>query len=374
MKQVEIEFINTIIWQSLLRRREMSRKVVILGGGVAGMQTAIALDHLGIASVLVEKEHELGGRVKNYDKIFPFFHSGKDLVKDLIDRVRKARLIEIKCDTTINKVEGKAPNFKVELGNPGHIVDAGAIVVSTGFEPFDASLQEEYGYGIYKNVITATELEQLLDSEGPTKGEIIRPSDGKIAGNIGIVFCVGSRNEKLNHNYCSRICCSYSTKQAIEIRERNPAARVTCFYMDMRTYGRGFEEMYRRAQEMGIIYIRGRVAECGVLLNGDITIRAEDTFLGKPVQGVFDLVSLSHGMTPCLDTASISTMLGAKIAEDGFFDCRNKDLYPNDAHADGVFLAGAAIGMKPIPDCIADGNAVAARVAIFLTGISGDIK
>lgn len=338
------------------------------------MQTAVALNDLGIESVLVEKEQELGGRVKSYDKIFPFFHSGKELVKELEKQVRKARLVEVRLGTTVSQVKGKAPHFEVRLDNASRKISAGAIVVAAGFEPFDASLQEEYGYGIYKNVITATELEHLLDPEGPTKGEVKRPSDGKTASRIGIVFCVGSRSEKLSHNYCSRICCSYSTKQAIEIKERHPDARVACFYIDIRTYGRGFEEMYRRAQEMGIIYIRGRVAECGVLPNGDITIRAEDTFLGKPVQGVFDLVSLSHGMTPCLDAASIATMLGIKAAEDGFFDCRDKDLYPNDSTVNGVFLAGAAIGMKPIPDCIADGNAVAARVAAFLTKFPEETK
>ena len=338
------------------------------------MQTAVALNDLGIESVLIEKEQELGGRVKNYDKIFPFFHSGKDLVKELEKQARKARLVDIRCGTTVSQVKGRAPHFEIRLGASNNKIPASAIVVATGFEPFDASLQEEYGYGIYKNVITATELEHLLDPEGPTKGEVRRPSDGKTARRIGIVFCVGSRNENLGHNYCSRICCSYSTKQAIEIKERYPDARVTCFYIDIRTYGRGFEEMYRRAQEMGITYVRGRVAECGVLPNGDITIRAEDTFLGKPVQGAFDLVSLSHGMTPCLDAPTIATMLGIKVAEDGFFDCRDKDLYPNDSTVNGIFLAGAAIGMKPIPDCIADGNAAAARVAAFLARMPEKVK
>jgi len=344
----------------------VGKKVVILGGGVAGMQTAVALGEIGIESVLIEKEQELGGRVKNYDKIFPFFTSGKELVEGLESRIRRSSLTKVMHNTTVTRVQGQAPDFQVSLSLGNEMIRAGAIVVATGFEPFDASLQEEYGYGIYKNVITGTELESLLDPEGPTSGELTRPSDGKIANKIAIVFCVGSRSEKVGNNYCSRVCCSYSTKQAIEIKEKYPDAIVNCFYIDVRTYGRGFEEMYRRAQEMGVIYIRGRVAECGVLPNGDVTIRAENTSLGKPVQGVFDLVSLSHGMTPCCDAAEISNVFGIEIADDGFFSCSDSDLYPNDSSREGVFLAGAAIGLKPIPDCISDGNAVAARVAAFL--------
>lgn len=347
--------------------KRASKRAIVIGGGVAGMQTAIALDDMGLKSVLIEKEAELGGRVKNYDKIFPSFHSGKDLVRKLAGRVKRAKLVTVQTETTINHLAGEAPLFKMGLDSGGKPITAGAIVVATGFEPFDASLQEEYGYGIYTNVITGTDLERLLDPDGPTSGEPKRPSDGKIAKRVAIVFCVGSRNEKVGKKYCSRICCSYSTKQAIEIKEKYPDAVVKCFYIDVRTYGRGFEEMYRHAQELGVTYIRGRVAECGVMPNGDITIRAEDTFLGKPVQGVFDLVSLSHGMSPCQDARTISEILGIDLAEDGFFVSKDSELYPNDATREGIFLAGAATGMKPIPDCIADGNAVAARVAAFLS-------
>jgi heterodisulfide reductase subunit A len=346
-----------------------ANRVLVLGGGVAGMKAAVALNNLGIASVLVEKEAELGGKVKNYDKIFPFFHSGKEVVAELEDQVKKASLIEVRYGADISRITGEAPDFRVKLDGNGKEISASAIIVATGYEPFDASLQEEYGYSVYRNVITATELEHLLDPAGSTGGELRRPSDGKIARTVAIVFCVGSRSEKLNHNYCSRICCSYSTKQAIEIKQKYPDASVTCFYIDIRTYGRGFEEMYRQAQEMGVIYIRGRVAECGVLPDGNITIRAENTFLGKPIQGQFDLVSLSHGMTPCLDASRLAGMLNIKLSDDGFFECRDTDLYPNDATGPGVFLAGAVTGLKPVPDCIADGDAVAARVAGFLSGI-----
>jgi heterodisulfide reductase subunit A len=346
----------------------MSRRVVIIGGGVAGMQASIALADLGIPSVLVEKEADLGGRVKNYDKLFPFFRSAKDLTGELISRVHAApSTIDVRCEALVGGVEGQAPHFAVKLAPGREIIEAGAIVVAAGFEPFEAALQEEYGYGVYKNVVTATELEHLLDPQGPTGGELRRPSDGQVAKSLAIVFCVGSRSEKVGHNYCSRICCSFSTKQAIEVKEKYPDAVVDCFYMDVRTYGRGFEEMYRRAQELGVTYIRGRVAECGQLPNGDITIRAEDTFLGRPVRGVFNLVSLSHGMTPCVDSGRLAELLGIALDQEGFFDRRDGELNPYESTREGIFLAGAVTGLKPVTDCLADGIGVAARVAGYLT-------
>jgi len=350
----------------------MKENVLILGGGVAGMQTALALSNIGIASTLIEKEPQLGGRVRNYEKLFPSFESGRRLVETLEQQLLTASFVDVRLQTKVACVDGQPAHFNVWVENHRDVLQANALVVATGFEPFDCSLQEEYGYGIYRNVISATELERFLDSSGPTAGEVRRPSDGGIPETIAIVFCVGSRSDRVGSKYCSRICCSFSTKHAIEIKEKYPQAKVTCFYIDIRTYGRGFEEMYRRAQEMGVTYIRGRVSECSELLNGDITIRAENTFLGRPLQGVFNLVSLSHGMRPSKDASHIAGMLGIAVAEDGFFQTRDMHLYPNDATRDGVFLAGSATGLKPVPDCIADGNSVAARVHEFLRRM--DIK
>jgi len=267
-------------------------------------------------------------------------------------------------ETEVKQVSGFVGNFEVTTTKGTFKI--GSIILSIGSDVYDPG--EEYGYATRSRVLTNMELEGIF---AQADGDIL--IDGKKPERVAFVQCVGSRNEKVGNNYCSRICCSYSTKQAIEIKERYPDAVVMCFYIDVRTYGRGFEEMYRRAQEMDITYIRGRVAECGVMPNGDVTIRAEDTFVGKPVQGTFDLVSLSHGMTPCLDTVGIAKILGIGLSEDGFFESKDTDLYPNDATRDGVFLAGAATGAKPIPDCVADGNAVAARVAAFLAGNQGDV-
>ncbi len=180
---------------------------------------------------------------------------------------------------------------------------------------------------------------------------------------------MGSRNVKIGNPYCSRICCSYSTKQAIEIRENDEEASVTCFYMDIRTYGRGFEEMYQYAQEIGVKYIRGRVSECSILPNGNIQVRAENTLLGKPVQGIFDLVSLSVGMMPCADAGELAEIFGIELGKDGFFLPADEDLFPHDTSKEGVFLAGSITGLKPIRDCLLDGVSVGGRVASYLKNL-----
>lgn len=348
----------------------MAKPVCIIGGGVAGMQVALVLGSLGVPSVLVEKSLVLGGRVPKLSRTFPFFnddgfHDGKDFTDGLENELRATHLSDIRCGTVVSGLRGDFPNFTVEL-NDGSFIAAGAVVVATGFTPFDPSSLQEYGYGIYSNVITATELEWMLNPRGPTSGKLVRPSDGKPAERLAIVFCVGSRNRRIGAPFCSRICCSYSTKQASTVMERNPQALVACFYMDVRTYDRGFEEMYSLAQERGVRYIRGRVSMCRQLPDGSISVRAENTLLNRPFSGEFDLVSLSTGMRPCEDANRLASCLGIACGPDGFFLCREWFRHPHDATRDGIFLAGCATGMKPIRNCMIDGAAVAARVTSLL--------
>lgn len=345
--------------------------VLVIGGGVTGLGIALALDGLGIEAVILEKGPALGGKVKDYGKIFPDFVSGRDIVNELIARVQRTpRRISCRTDTVIADLKGTNAGYAVSTNNDQHF-DVSAVVLSSGFEVFDARLQEEYGYGVYPNVINSLELEAGLDPHGPTGGRLLRPFDGKPARRIAIIFCVGSRSKRLGNPYCSRICCSYSTKQAIEIMERYPEASVTCFYMDIRTYGRGFEEMYQYAQDLGVKYIRGRVSECSVLPGGDIQVRAENTLLGRPVQGVFDLVSLSVGMMPCADATFLSDLLGIERGKDGFFNGIDKYLAPHDTRREGIFLAGSVTGLKPIQDCLNEAMSVAGRVASYLNNHRG---
>jgi len=348
----------------------MKKPVCIIGGGVAGMQVALALGALGVPSMLVEKSAALGGRVSRLSKTFPFFNDdgfndGKEFTDALDKDLRAVPLADVRLNTVVTALRGNFPDFTVDLSD-GRSVPVGAVVVATGFTPFDPTSIPEYGYGLYPNVITASELEWMLNPRGPTGGKLVRRSDGKEAQRLAIVFCVGSRNRRIGAPFCSRICCSYSTKQASTVMERSPKTLVACFYMDVRTYDRGFEEMYSLAQERGVRYIRGRVSMCRELPDGSISVRAENTLLNRPFTGEFDLVSLSTGMRPCEDVHQLAKCLGIECGPDGFFLCREWFRHPHDATRDGVFLAGCATGMKPIRNCMIDGAAVAARVTALL--------
>jgi len=346
----------------------MDSSVVIIGGGVAGLGAALSLDRLGIESVIVEKTPKLGGKVTGYAQLFPDFKDGKALVAGLVESVSHSPRIRTLTNASISGMTHQDGFFTVSLLN-GETISARAVILTCGFEVFDAQRQGEYGYGVYPNVITAPELETFLDPDGPTKGKLLRPFDGQPAQRVAIIFCVGSRNKRMGNPYCSRICCSYSTKQAIEIMEKKPDTSVTCFYMDIRTYGKGFEEMYQYAQELGVKYIRGRVSECSAMPNGDIQVRAENTLLCRPVQGVFDLVSLSVGMTPCADGGQLASLLDLDRDPYGFFQAKDEYLSPYETHKEGVFLAGSISGLKPIRDCLSDGFAVGGEVALYLQGL-----
>ena len=348
----------------------MTSPVLILGGGVTGMHVATTLAELGHGSIVLEKSPELGGRVRRLSRTFPFFNhdgfnDGAEFTRQIEAEMRAQPSVDLRLETTIAGLSGEFPDFKVTLSD-GTLEAVSAVVIATGFEPFDPSDLEEYGYGRYANVVTAPELEWLLNPRGPTKGDIRRPSDAKTVDKMAIVFCVGSRNRRIGAPFCSRICCSFSTKQALTVIERNPQAEVTCFYMDVRTYDRGFEEMYSLAQERGIRYIRGRVSGCKELAGGDLVVRAENTLVQRIFSDRFDMVSLSTGMRPCEDVERLADVLDIERAPDGFFASREWFRYPHDSTRLGILVAGCAMGMKPIRNCIVDGSAAAARVAAML--------
>ena len=259
----------------------------------------------------------------------------------------------------------------VNLGQEPEEVElkVGAIIVATGYNLFDARKKEEYGYGIYENVITALALERLLSASGPTGGHVLRPSDGKIPKRVAFLQCVGSRDERAGIQYCSRVCCMYATKEAELIKEHVPDAEVVIFYMDIRAFGKGYEEFYRRAEkEYKIKYVKGRVAE---ILEDPATrnlfIRAENMESNELVEEEVDMVILCAGIVPAL-TDEMRKVLPVPVDDDGFITSIHPKIDPVTTSLEGVFTAGVAEGPKDIPDTVAQASAAAMKASIIAKG------
>ncbi len=274
----------------------------------------------------------------------------------VIDRANCLYITKGKCGVCKKVCTAGAIDY--ERGDEFIEEEVGAIVVANGFDPYDPTSKEEYGFGIYKNVITGLQLERLLHSAGPTKGEVKRPSDGAVPKRLAFVQCVGSRDERTN-KYCSRVCCMYAIKNALLIKQNNPENKIFLYYIDIRAFGKGYEEFYKRAQELGIRFVRGRVAEIFEERNGNLVIHADDTLLGITTENEVDMVVLSVGMTPRFDSSKLQKMLGIGTSPDGFFMEAHAKLRPVETLVDGVFLAGTAQGPKDIPDAVAHAKGAA---------------
>ncbi len=243
-------------------------------------------------------------------------------------------------------------------------LDVGAIILATGFSNFDPLDLEQYAFGRSPNVLSAIEFERMSNSAGPTGGEILT-ADGKRPDRVAIIHCVGSR-DKHSNEHCSRVCCMYALKQAHLVRDKADA-EVFEFYMDMRTYGKGYEEFYERIQEEGVIMVRGRGTEIFVEADGRLTVKAEDTNLGRSVTATVDMVILGAGIVPQPDTAKVAQTFGISRSRDGFFMEAHPKLRPFHTNTDGIFLAGNCQAPRDIPDTVAHANAAAAEALALMS-------
>ncbi|MEJ2211199.1 MAG: FAD-dependent oxidoreductase [Anaerolineae bacterium] len=249
-------------------------------------------------------------------------------------------------------------------------LDVGAVIVATGFDPFDATHKPEFGYGRYPNVISGLEFERLASASGPTKGKI--KINGTEPKDIVFVHCVGSRDKQVGAEYCSRICCMYTAKQAHLAHDKVEGAKITVFYMDVRAFGKGFEEFYDRVRAEGVTYRRGNPSE--IYQRGDkLIVRAEDTLLGRTVEVPADLVVLATGVQPRADAGQVAGMLGLEFSEDGFFAEAHPELRPVDTQRPGVFLAGTCQAPKDIPDTVSQAKAAAARAIVELSRVKREL-
>jgi heterodisulfide reductase subunit A len=243
-------------------------------------------------------------------------------------------------------------------------VDIGAIIAATGFRLFDSRKISRYGYGRFDNVLNAMEFERLSHASGPTGGQILT-KDGRSPESVAILHCIGSRDE--NHQeYCSRVCCMYSLKFAHLVKEKTEA-EVYNLYIDMRAFGKGYEEFYKRIMGEGVHFIRGKCAEVTQAAEkpeeeGKLIVVAEDTLLGLTRRLPVDMVILSGALLPAESSDEVAKTLGLNCANGGFFLEKHPKLAPVDSITDGIFLAGACQGPKDIPDSVAQGAAAAAGV------------
>jgi len=265
------------------------------------------------------------------------------------------------------------PTDSVRYDDKPEYVDIkiGTIILATGYDPYDATRMHQYGFGRYKNVINALQMERLLSSYGPTAGKVKRPSDLKEPESIVWVQCVGSRDfTGRGRKYCSRVCCMYATKQARSYKEKHPNAQIFIFYIDLRAFGKGYEEFYNdTAKNYGIKFIRGRVAEILEGENDNVIIRAEDTTLQRPLELEVDMVVLSIGLEPRADIDDIARIFNvtATKTEDGFLMEAHPKLRPVDTLTEGIFVAGNVVGPKDIPDTVAQAKAAASSASTLMS-------
>jgi heterodisulfide reductase subunit A len=414
---------------------------LVVGGGIAGMQSALDLADQGYRVVLVEREPSIGGRMIGLSKVFPTLdccscittpkmsavahHERIHLltyseVRSLRERdgryaariVRKPRYVDEALCKGCRECErvcpidlpdpfdmglGAHPAIRVPFATavpqkavidlehcilcgkcetvcaPSAIdftqaaealdVETDTVVLATGYEITPPDAKPEYGAGALANVVDALTVERLLAPTGPY-GRVLRPSDGKEPESIAYVQCAGSRDASLGVEYCSRVCCMYAIKQAMLLSGALPMADITIYFMDIRTFGKGYEEFYRNAEAMGVQFVKGKVARITADGEGNPVVRVELIEEGSQiVDRTHDLVVLSVGMLPGCDPRPV---FGVGVGDDGFVDVPRPNLVPVATDRPGIFVAGAAGGPMDIVDSIITAGAVAAEAAAYL--------
>ena len=249
-------------------------------------------------------------------------------------------------------------------------VRAGTIVVATGMEPYDPTPLDEYGYTRFANVVTTMELERLINAGGPTLGQVVRLTDRKVPDSVAFIQCVGSRspgNPKANP-YCSNICCMNTVKSTLMLKEHYPEMEVKVFYLDIRAFGKGFEDLYLRSKAQGVRYIRGLPGD--VIEDpesGDLTLFVENTATDRLERHKASLVVLSQGLVPTADMSRLQEMLALQKTSDGFYLEAHPKLQPVDSASKGIFFAGTAEGPKDIKEAVTQASAAAARAARLMS-------
>jgi heterodisulfide reductase subunit A len=428
----------------------ITRKVLVIGGGVAGIQAALDLADTGYKVYLVEKEPSIGGMMARIDKTFPTMDCSICILAPKMSDVGHHPNVELLTNSEVSEVKGYIGNFHVKvlkkaryvtkdctacgecakvcpivtanefdvglatrhgiytpfaqavpstyiidmnlcLNKDGVIVcdkcikacerqaikfemkpeiqevEVGTIVVATGADVFDPSVIPDYGYGKFPNVITSLEFERLINAGGPSGGHLIRPSDKQIPRRVAFIQCVGSRSAKTDKPYCSNVCCMNTIKDSLLIKEHWRNTEIYVFYVDIRAYGKGFEDLYKRARKEGVVFIRGLPAEIREdKRTHNLWLIGENTLKSELYRTNADMVILSIGLEARKDSETIQRLLTLSRNQDGFFLEAHPKLRPVDAATGGIFFAGCAESPKDIKDSVTQASAAAARAGILM--------
>ncbi len=348
------------------------KRALVIGGGVAGIQAALDVADAGYPVVLVEKSDHLGGRMAELSGLYLNFDAAPDLLQDKIDAVMDHPRIQVLTEAEVVEVGGYVGNFiaKVEQGagnreigeSVPYTFDIGAIVVATGYDLYSQAHLGEYGGGRYPDVIDGLQFEAMLRPDGPTGGQIRRPSDGQVPKEVVWVQCAGSRDPELHKPYCSKVCCMYVAKQSMAYKRQVPDGQATVFYIDIRSQGKGYEEFVQQAmEEHDVLYVRGKASKV-FQENGHAMVWGVDTLTGLPLEVEADLVVLATATVPHADSVELGQRLRVGTDEHGFFSEAHPKLRPVESLTAGVFLAGAAQFPKDIPETVAQASGAAAKV------------
>lgn len=341
--------------------------VLVLGGGIAGLTSALELAESGSQVFLVEKEAEVGGNAAKYccKGLEKCQKCGACFVAQAVDDVTNHPQINVFCGLNIKSAESKGDIFKVTFGNARgetSSLEVNAVVIATGFKPFDAAQKQEYGYKVYDRIYTAYDLEQVVREKGGFKNAF--PADVE---KIAFIQCVGSRSNYPEQDYCCRVGCMYTVRLASLIREELPEVIMDVFYMDLQNFGKGFMD-YKNScvTDKNINFILGRPAKTYYHpIKKKVVLKHESTVDGELYEHEYDLVFLAIGSQPGEDTASIAEVFNVELDEDKFF--KNNDSFNTGATVQkGVFVAGACTGPRDIAAAMQQAKAVTVNVINYL--------
>lgn len=368
--------IARVQWHEPLEKRSVgvNPATLIIGGGISGISAALEIANAGKQVYLVEKSDTLGGLVSNIDLTYPYLNSAKAMIDYKIQSVMNHPNILVYLKTEINQVVGYVGNFQTEFKLNGREVKLsfGNVIVATGLKPFDAKRIVNYGYGRLPNVITSLEFEQVL------KNGIIITRDGRVPRDIAIIHCVGSRNEDYNP-YCSRTCCMTALKFINQIRSALPETNVYDIYSDMRSFGKGCEELYSITSRKTVMFLTfdhranlPQIRQASYEDSCNLLITFREKFSGEPIEVPADIVILMVGMEANDDVKQVSHAVGVSIDGNKFFIERHPKLDPVATTTDGVYVVGTCQSPKDIPDSVSQARAAAAR--ILATILSGSVS